>query len=82
MASDSALEKARGQFQFADDRQAEALYLRQLGRIQRHAGADDDQVLAAEGEQAVAAGLDHDALFEQGGNLLGQRFGASARRRP
>jgi hypothetical protein len=77
MASILALEEARGQFQLADDRQAEALHLRQLGRVQRHAGADDDQVLAAEGEQAVAAGLDHDALFEQRGNLLGQRLGAA-----
>jgi hypothetical protein len=25
----------------------------------------------------VAAGLDHDALFEQRGNLLGQRLGAA-----
>ncbi len=77
MASDLALEEARGQFQFADDRQAEVLHLHQFGRVERHAGADHDQVLAAEGEQAVAAGLHHDALFEQGGNLLGQRLGAA-----
>ena len=53
------------------------LDLRQFGSIQRHAGADHDQVLAAEGEQAVAAGLHHDALFHQGGDLLGQRLGAA-----
>ena len=70
-----ALEKARGQLQLADDRQAEVLHLGQLGGVQRHAGADDNQILAAEGEQAVAAGLDHDAGFDQRGNLLGQRLG-------
>ena len=41
-----ALEEAGGQFKLADDRQAEALHLRQFGCVQRHAGADDDQVLA------------------------------------
>ena len=55
--------------------QAEALGLHQFGRIQRHAGAHHDQVLAAEGQQAVAAGLHHDPLFEQRRNLLGQRLG-------
>ena len=53
------------------------LDLHQFGRVERHAGADHDQVLAAEGEQAVAAGFDHDALFEQRGNVLGQGFGAA-----
>jgi hypothetical protein len=47
-----------------------ALHLRQLRRIQRHAGADDDQILAAEGQQAVAAGLDHDALSSSAGISL------------
>ena len=65
-----ALEKAGGQFKFADDRQAEAFHLRQFGGIQRHAGTDHDQVLAAEGEQTVASGLHHDALFKQGRDLL------------
>ena len=50
------------------------LHLRQLRRIERHAGADHDQILAAKGKQAVAAGLDHDALFEQRGDFLGQRL--------
>ncbi len=53
------------------------LHLHQFGRIQRHAGADHDQVLAAERQQAVAARFHHDALFEQGGNVLGQRLGAA-----
>src|ERR1035437_10192738 len=70
-----ALEEARGQFQFANDRQTEALDLRQFRSVQRHAGADDNQVLSAEGEQAVAAGLDHNARLNQGRNLLGQRLG-------
>ncbi len=78
---DVAFEEARGQFELADDGQAEALGLHQLGRVERNAGADDDEVLAAEGEQAVAAGLDHDAFFEQRRNVFGEGLGASARRR-
>ena len=77
MASDLALEEARSQFEFADDGQAEALDLHQFRRVERDAGADDDQILTAEGEQAVAAGLDHDALFEQRGDVLGERLGAA-----
>ena len=72
---DLAFQKARGQFQLADHRTAEVARLHQFGRIQRHAGADHDQVLAAEGQQAVAAGLHHDALIQQRRNLLGQRLG-------
>jgi len=45
--------------------------------VERHAGTDHDKVLAAEGEQAVAAGLHHDALFEEGRNILGERLGAA-----
>ena len=74
---DFAFEEAGGQFEFADDGQAEAFGLHQFGSVERDAGADDDQVLAAEGEQAVAAGLDHDALFKQGGNVFGEGFGAA-----
>ena len=44
-----------------------------LRGFERHAGRDDDQVLAAEGEEAVTARLDHDAGVEQGGDLLGER---------
>ena len=72
---DMAPEEAGGQLQLADDRQAEALYLLQLGGVQRHAWTDNDQILAAEGQQAVAAGLDHDAGFDQGGNFFGQLIG-------
>ena len=57
--------------------QAEAFHLGEFGRIERDTGADNDEVLTAEGEQAVAAGLDHDSLFEQGGNVLGKGFGAA-----
>ena len=57
--------------------QAEVAHLHQFRGVERHAGADHDQVLAAEGQQAVTAGFDHDALFEQGGNLFGQRLGAA-----
>ena len=57
--------------------QAEIAYLHQLRRIERNAGADDDQVLAAKSQQAVAASLDHDALVEQRGNVLRQRVGAA-----
>ena len=38
----------------------------------RHAGADHDQVLAAEGPLAVAAGLDRDAFVEQRRDLFAQ----------
>ena len=51
--------------------------LHQFGCVERDAGADDDEVLTAEGEQAVAAGFDVDALFEQGGNVFGEGFGAA-----
>ena len=70
-------EEARGQFQFADDGQAEIAHLNELGSIERNAGADDDEVLAAEGKQAVASGFDHDALVEQRGNILGERGGTA-----
>ena len=53
------------------------MHLRQFRRVERNAGADDDKVLAAKGEQAVAAGLDHDSFFEQGGDILGQRLGGA-----
>ncbi len=51
--------------------------LHQFGRVEGNAGADDDKVLAPEGEQAVTASLDHDALFEQRRDILGERFGAA-----
>ena len=74
---DFAFEEAGGEFEFADDGQAEVAGLRKLGRVEWDAGADDDEVLAAEGEQAVAAGFDVDALFEEGGNVFGEGFGAA-----
>src|SRR5580692_4159764 len=72
-----APKETRGQFELADDGAAEVARLHQLGRVERNAGTDDDQVLAAEGEQAVAAGLDHDAFVEQRGNVFGQGLGAA-----
>ncbi len=77
MARILPLQKARGQFEFADDGAAEVAGLHQLGRVERNAGADDDEVLAAEGQQAVTAGFDVDALFQQRGNVFGQGFGAA-----
>ena len=74
---DLAFQEAGGEFEFADDGAAEVACLHQLGCIERHAGADDDEVLAAEGEQAVTAGFDVDAFVEQGGNVFGERFGAA-----
>ena len=79
---DLALQKTRGQFQLADHRAAEVAGLHQFRRIQRHAGAHHDQVLAAEGQQAVAAGLHHDALFEQRRNLLWPATRPSECRKP
>ncbi len=72
-----AFEEARGEFELADDGAAEVAGLHQLGCVERDAGADDDEVLAAEGEQAVAAGLDVDAFIEQRGNVFGEGFGAA-----
>ena len=74
---DFALEKARGQFQLADYRAAEVFGLYEFGRIERHAGAHHDQVLSAESEQSMAAGLHHNALFKQRGDVLGQCLGAA-----
>ena len=77
IGQDLALQKARCQFQFADNGQPEAAHLGQFGRVQGNAGADHDEVLAAKGQQPVTAGLDVDAFFEQRGNVFGQRFGAA-----
>jgi hypothetical protein len=77
MATMLAFEEARGEFELADDGQAEGFDLDELRRVERDAGADDDEVLAAEGEQAVAAGFDHDAVFEEGGDFLGQGGGGA-----
>jgi hypothetical protein len=52
---DAALQKTRRELQLTDDRSAEGAGLDQLRRGERNAGADDDEILAAEGEQAVAA---------------------------
>ena len=74
MARIFALQKTRGQFQFADNRQAQGAHLHQFRRSQGHARADYDQVLAAKGQQSVAAGFHRDTLFEQGGNFFAQRL--------
>ena len=49
----------------------------QFRRIERDAGADHDQVLAAKRQQAVAAGFDIDAFIEQRGDILGERLCAA-----
>ena len=72
-----SFEEAGGEFEFADDGAAEVRGLHQFGCFERHAGAHDDEVLAAEGKQAVAAGFDVDAFVEQGGDVFGERFGAA-----
>jgi len=72
-----ALEEARGQLDFADDGQAKLAHLHELGRIERHAGADDDQILPAKGEEAVATGLDRNALLDERGNVFAKRLGAA-----
>jgi hypothetical protein len=73
----AALEVAGGEFEFADDGAAEVAGLHQLGGIEGDAGADDDEVLAAEGEQAVAAGFDVDAFVEQRGDVVGESLGGA-----
>ncbi len=74
---DLSFEEAGGELELADDGAAEVAGLNQFGRVERNAGADDDEVLAAEGKQAVAAGFDVDALIEKGGNVFGKGFGAA-----
>ena len=71
------MEEARCEFKLAYDGATEVAGLHKLGRLERHAGTDDNQVLTAEGEQAVAAGLNVDALFKQGGDVFRQGFGAA-----
>jgi len=70
-------EEARSQFQFSDHGQAKIVHLDELGGIERNAGADDDQVLAPEGEQAVTSRLHHDALVQQRGKIVSERGGAA-----
>ena len=67
---DLALQEARRQFDFADDGNAALARLHQLRHVEGHAGADDDQVLIAEGALAMLAGFDPDAVVEQRGNFL------------
>ncbi len=59
-----SFEETRSQLQLADDGAAKAAGLGELRRIERHAGTDNDEILTAEGEQAVAAGLDHNSFFQ------------------
>jgi len=52
-------------FDFSDNRLSKAARLRQLRRVEGHAGADYDQVLSVKGAVAVAAGFDGDAMLQQ-----------------
>jgi hypothetical protein len=61
----AALEVTRGEFDLADDLDAELAGLGEARRIYRDAGADDDQVLVAESALAMNAGLDRNALIQQ-----------------
>ena len=56
--------------------QAEGADLYELGCGHGDARADDDEVLAAEGEQAVGAGFDHEAFVEEHGELGDEGCGA------
>ena len=69
---DVALQKTRGQLDFADDGNAHGARLRQLWNVGRHARADHDEVLLAEGALAVAAGFDGDTEIEQGADVGAQ----------
>src|SRR5262249_51181552 len=62
---DVAAQKARGKFDLADDLDAELAGLDQVGCIHWHAGADNDQVLVAEGAFALAAGLDSNPFVQK-----------------
>ena len=71
---DAAFQKARCQFDFADDRNAARARMDELRHVERHARADDDEVLIAEGALAVLAGFDADAVIEQHRNFLAQKL--------
>ncbi len=72
-----AFQKAEREFQLAKNGQAEAPDLHELWRVERHARAYDDEVLAAEGEQPMSSGFDRNSLFEKSGNVLAQLLGAA-----
>lgn len=74
---DVSLERLGGEFELAQQRCAEAENLLDLRRGERDAGGEDDEVLAAEGEHAVAAGFDHHAGFEEGGDFVGEGVGGA-----
>jgi hypothetical protein len=58
-----------GQFDFADYRDTQLAGVHEWRDIVRNAGADDDQVLLAEGSLAVLSGFNGDTLVEQRRNL-------------
>ena len=72
MATIGPGQELRGEFDFADDGFAERAGLHQRRRVHGNAGADDDQVLSAEGALAMAAGFDGDAMIEQNWDLFAQ----------
>ena len=70
--NDAAFEEARGEFEFANYGKTEGFHLDEFRGVERNTWADDNEVLAAEGEQAVSAGLDADAVFEECGDFFGE----------
>src|SRR5260370_9457521 len=67
---DLPLQEACGQLHFTDYVNALVARLYKRAHIIRHAGADHDQVLSAEGALTVASGLDRNATVDQLGNPL------------
>ena len=60
-----SLEKARRQFQLADDRQTQVSHLNQFRSKQGHARGNHDQVLPAKGQQSMPPGFHRDPRLEQ-----------------
>ncbi len=70
MATIVSLQEARGQLDFADDRNAEAARVLQRSDIAGNAGAYHNQILIAEGALAVLAGFHRNAAVEQRRNFV------------
>ncbi len=73
-----AFKEASSQLNFADDGNAAFPRPCELRHVERHTGADDNQVLFAEGALSVLPGLNRDAGIEQYRNFLAKllrRFG-------
>ena len=69
--------KKRRQLYLTNDRDMKGARLIHLRRVGCHAGAEHDQVLAAEGGVPMATGFDIHAGIEQGRDMLRQRLCAA-----